>query len=124
MVLFVRWLLVLPLLVVAAAPAAAATRNAPPYLRTSLDESSPAPAAPAPRRRIRSTLDDAGATPATRTAVELPRADASHAEFPLDKSVAKTPGRLIRLSLDDGQATYGHLTLAQPAARRIRTSLD
>jgi hypothetical protein len=120
MVLFVRWLLVLPLLVVTAAPATAATRNAPPCLRTTLDDSTPAPAATAPRR-IRSSLDDAASARAT---IALPGTSAAHAEFPLEKSGAKVAGRLIRLSLDDGQATYGHLALAQPASRRIRTSLD
>jgi hypothetical protein len=115
--------LVLPLLVVAAAPATAATRNAPPYLRTTLDDTAPAPAAAAPApRRIRSSLDDAGSVPLR--ALERPSQSAGHAEFPLEKSVAKAAGRLIRLSLDDGQATYGHLVLAQPASRRIRTSLD
>jgi hypothetical protein len=122
MVLFVRWFSVLPLLVVATAPATAATRNAPPYLRITLDDSAPAPAATAPApRRIRSSLDD---TTSARATVELPITSAGHAEFPLETGGAKVAGRLIRLSLDDGQATYGHLVLAQPASRRIRTSLD
>lgn len=122
MVLFVRSLLVLPLLVLAAAPAAAATRNAPPYLRTTLDDAAPTPAAPTPRR-IRSSLDD-GSASGVPTAFEAPVADPSHAEFPRDEGVVQVAGRLIRLSLDDGQVTYGRLALAQPASRRIRTSLD
>jgi hypothetical protein len=122
MVLFVRWLLLLPLLVVTAAPAAAAPRSAPPYLRTSLDDAAPAPAEPTPRR-IRNSLDEVTAT-ALPTAFEASVADPSHAEFPLDEGVLQAAGRLIRLSLDDGKVTYGRLALAQPAARRIRTSLD
>ena len=117
MVFFVRWFLALPLLVAVAAPVHGATRNAPPYLRTSLEDGASAAQVVAPRR-IRSTLDDASLT-ATRTSSE----SSSHAAFPAD-GAAKVSGRLIRLSLDDGQVTYGHLMQAPPPARRIRTSLD
>jgi len=119
MVLFVRWFLALPLLLVGvAAPGHAATRNAPPYLRTSLDDAAPAAPAPGPRR-IRSTLDDAGPI-ATRSLGDSP----SHVTFPPEAGATKLPGRLIRLSLDDGQVSYGHLVLAQRQPRRIRTTLD
>jgi hypothetical protein len=78
------------------------TLDAPPYLRTSLDDDAAhSSVAPGPRR-IRSTLDDA-----------------SHAAFPLDPV-----GRLIRVSLDDGTITYGRLGPPLPQVRRVRTSLD
>lgn len=119
MVLFVRRFLALPLLLVGvSAPGHAATRNAPPYLRTSLDDTSTAAPAPVPRR-IRSTLDDASPT-ATRSLGD----SLSHAAFPLEPGAAKLTGRLIRLSLDDGQVSYGHLVLPQQQPRRIRTTLD
>lgn len=114
MVLFVRWFLVLPLLVAVATPAHAANRTTAPYLRTSLDEAMPPTASP---RVIRSSLDE------PRRHVSLDEGP-SHAVFPLEEGAARGTGRLIRLSLDDGQVTYGRLVLAQPRARHIRTSLD
>lgn len=119
MVLLVRWFLALPLLLVGVStPGHAATRNTPPYLRTSLDDAAAAAPAPGPRR-IRSSLDDASTT-ATRSLGD----GSSRAAFPLEASGNKLTGRLIRLSLDDGQVSYGHLVLAQRQPRRIRTTLD
>jgi hypothetical protein len=114
MVLFVRCCLALPLLLLAVSrPAAAASRTTPPYLRTSLDDAAPV-APPSQPRRIRSSLDDLSVT-ATLGSAGSP----SHIVFPLEVA-----GRLIRLSLDEGQVSYGHLVLARPQPRRIRTTLD
>lgn len=82
--------------------ALAAGSSVPPYLRTALDDDDARVAGPREPRRIRSSLDDA-----------------SHASFPLDSA-----GRLIRVSLDDGGANYGHLIPVQSRARRVRTALD
>jgi hypothetical protein len=81
--------------------AVAAGSSVPPYLRTALDDGS-LPLEPREPRRIRSTLDDP-----------------SHASFPLDAG-----GRLIRVSLDEGVESYGHLNAAPTRARRVRTQLD
>lgn len=81
--------------------AQAATTAVPPYLRTALDEATP-PLEPREPRRIRSNLDDP-----------------SHVSFPLD-----VEGRLIRVSLDDGVDSYGHLNAAPARPRRVRTQLD
>ena len=90
----------LALLVLSASPAAlAATR--PSYVRASLDDDAAPPAA-RQARHIRSTLDDP-----------------SHAAFPLDAE-----GRLIRLTLDEGDQRYGRLAPANAQARRVRTTLD
>ncbi len=77
----------------------------PIYVRTQLDDDGSAPRGPQPARvprRIRSTLDDA-----------------SHAAFPLDSE-----GRLIRVSLEDGDLRYGHLGPSPSRPRRVRTALD
>jgi hypothetical protein len=72
-------------------------------------------------RQIRVSLDDAAASaPAA--------APPSHAAFPLSGDPAKVPpGRVIRLSLEDGASAYGHLSdsrhLALPG-RHIRTTLE
>lgn len=88
--------------VLGTAPGALAAGSAvSPFVRTALDDDAPAAAPPAPRR-IRSSLDDA-----------------SHASFPLDAE-----GRLIRLSLDEDGASYGHLTPLPSRARHVRTALD
>jgi hypothetical protein len=96
----------LALSVLGASPhALAAPSGMPTYIRTQLDDDASAPRGPQPQReprRIRSTLDDA-----------------SHAAFPLD-----TEGRLIRVSLDDGELRYGHLGPSQSRPRRVRTELD
>lgn len=78
-----------------------ALAGVPPYLRTALDDASP-PLEPREPRRIRSTLDDP-----------------SHLSFPLD-----VEGRLIRVSLDEGVDSYGHLNAAPAHPRRVRTQLD
>lgn len=95
----------LALAVLCVAPGAlAAGSSTSPYLRTALDDDAPA-VGPRPPRRIRSSLDDA-----------------SHASFPLD-----TEGRLIRVSLDDEGARYGHLTPVPSRtsrARHVRIALD
>ena len=103
MVVLVRSLGVwLALTVLCVSPEAlAAGSSLPRYLRTALDDEAVAPS-PREPRRIRSSLDDA-----------------SHTSFPLDSE-----GRLIRVSLDDGGASYGHLTPGQSHARRVRTALD
>lgn len=83
----------------------AAPSSMPIYVRTQLDDDASPPRGPQPLReprRIRSTLDDA-----------------SHGAFPLDSE-----GRLIRVSLDDGDIRYGHLGPAQSRPRRVRTELD
>ena len=83
----------------------AAPSALPIYVRTELDDDASAPRGPQPQReprRIRSTLDDA-----------------SHAAFPLDPE-----GRLIRVSLEDGDLRYGHLGPSQSRPRRVRTELD
>ncbi|HEX2876390.1 MAG TPA: hypothetical protein VHP33_34290 [Polyangiaceae bacterium] len=96
----------LALSALAASPRAlAAPSGLPIYIRTQLDDdASPPPAAQPPRepRRIRITLDDA-----------------SHASFPLDPE-----GRLIRVSLEDGDLRYGHLAPSPSRTRRVRTELD
>ena len=108
MVLGVRTLAVwLALTVLGASPhALGASSSMPSYVRTQLDDDSPSTRGPQPPReprRIRSTLDDA-----------------SHASFPLDSE-----GRLIRLSLEDGDSRYGHIGPApQSRPRRVRTELD
>jgi hypothetical protein len=107
MVIGVRSLAVwLALSVLGASPRAlAAPSNMPIYVRTQLDDEASPPRGPQPQReprRIRSTLDDA-----------------SHAAFPLDPE-----GRLIRVSLDDGELRYGHLGPSQSRPRRVRTELD
>ncbi len=81
--------------------------SAPSYLRTTLDEGAPAPSHACEPRRFRTTLDDA-----------------SQASFPLDTQPLDSAGRLIRISLEDGDARYGHLSPAQSQARRYRTTLD
>ena len=81
--------------------ALAAVPAAPPYLRTALDDTTP-PLEPLQPRRIRSTLDDP-----------------SHLSFPLEVG-----GRLIRVSLDEGVDSYGHLNAATVHPRRLRTQLD
>jgi hypothetical protein len=69
-------------------------------------------------RQIRLSLDD-------ESTGQLSRAGASHAEFPLvEQPAPPRPGRLIRLTLDDGGAVYGHLRHLATLGRRIRTSLD
>ena len=109
MVVIVRslalWLAVSTLCVTPQALAASVT--APSYLRTSLDEQPPASPSGREPRRFRTTLDDA-----------------SHASFPLDTARLDSAGRLIRISLDDGVALYGHLSPMQSQARRYRTTLD
>lgn len=107
MVLGVRSLAVwLALSVLGVGPhALAAPSSMPVYVRTQLDDEGSAPRGPQPQReprRIRSTLDDA-----------------SHAAFPLDPE-----GRLIRVSLEDGDSRYGHLGPSQSRPRRVRTELD
>ena len=77
----------------------------PTYVRISLDDEQAAPLGSSGPRRIRETLDDS--------------ASASQASFPLDGD-----GRLIRLSLDEGLASYGHLSPPRQQARRLRTTLD
>ncbi len=81
--------------------------TAPSYVRTSLDEDAPAPNNVREPRRFRTSLDDV-----------------SHASFPLETAAIDSAGRLIRVSLDDGGARYGHLSPAQSQARRYRTTLD
>lgn len=76
-------------------------------MRTQLDDDASPPHGPQPPReprRIRNTLDDG-----------------SHAAFPLD---TESEGRLIRVSLDDGDLRYGHLGPSQSRPRRVRTALD
>lgn len=103
MVVLVRsygvWLALAVLFVAPGALAAGSSLS--PFVRSSLDDDAPAPAPPSPRR-IRSSLDDA-----------------SHVSFPLDAE-----GRLIRLSLDEDGASYGHLTPSPSRSRHVRTALD
>jgi len=77
----------------------------PAYVRTSLDSDEAAPLSGSEPRRIRATLDE--------------QPSPSHASFPLDHE-----GRLIRVSLEEGSASYGHLSPPRPQARRVRTTLD
>ena len=81
--------------------------TAPNYVRTSLDEDAPGPSQVREPRRFRTSLDDV-----------------SHASFPVDTAAFDSAGRLIRVSLDDGGAPYGHLSPGQSQARRYRTTLD
>lgn len=88
--------------------ALAAGVSTPSYVRTTLDDDAPPP----PRterepRRFRTTLDDA-----------------NDSSFPLDTAPVDSAGRVIRVSLDDGAAPYGHLSPTQAQARRYRTTLD
>ncbi len=76
-------------------------------VRTSLDEDAPAPSYVREPRRFRTSLDDV-----------------SHASFPLDTAAVGSAGRLIRISLEDSGARYGHLGPTQSQARRYRTTLD
>ena len=99
--LAISWL---ALTVLGVAPHAFAAPSTPPYLRTSLDDET-TPTTPAGPRRIRSTLDD--------------ESRQSHAAFPLDPE-----GRLIRLSLAEGAASYGRLSTTRESSRRIRVTLD
>ncbi len=84
---------------VAQASAQPSAPGVPSYVRTQLDDAS-GPPAPRGPRRIRNSLDDT-----------------NQASFPTEY-----PGRLIRVSLDDG--SYGHLSPAGTRARRVRTALD
>lgn len=95
----------LALLLLSASPQLLAAPVAGTYVRTSLDDDRPAPLAGREPRRIRKTLDD--------------RPSASHVAFPLERD-----GRLIRLSLEEGSATYGRLSPARGKLRRVRTTLD
>jgi len=95
----------LALLLLCASPQALGAPLPGRCVRTSLDDDKPAPMAEAAPRRIRSTLDD--------------RTNKSHALFPLEND-----GRLIRLSLEEGAATYGRMSLPRGKMRRVRTTLD
>jgi len=69
-------------------------------------------------RQIRLSLDD-------EARGSLPSARPSHGDFPPTTQPAAAPsGRLIRLSLDDDGAVYGHLRHLVALGRRIRTTLD
>ncbi len=99
MVRFSRLILVVAALS-AASPAHAATSR---LVRTSLDGGVAQVAAPHAARVIRSTLEDA-----------------SHADFPLEDASV----RLIRVSLEDGEETYGPLAPPPRSERAVRTTLD
>jgi hypothetical protein len=95
-------------------------------IRTTLDDApgvAPLRDEQAAPRRIRSTLDDP-------SRASFPPDDVSTVGTFADRLIRFAPGeappaaRLIRLTLDDGQAAYGRLTDDVPQARRLRTTLD
>lgn len=116
--------------------AVGATLDGVPAVRANLDGDAFVPApAPAPRR-IRRSLDDAtdalvSAAPGSATsplggskALVLPPLPRRVFRVSLDEDQPAFAGRLIRLSIDDGRATYGRLSGSTWQGRRLRTTLD